>query len=170
MDELYKYGCDLLEQNKLTEAFEAFVSILQQDNQNYLAMNKLGVICARERRPEDARAHFQAALAINPDNAPTIVNLGNLSLEQGEYQEAIAYYEKALSIDSKYHLAYYNLGVAYKKIGNYDEYFKNLKEYKRYYKEYLKSEDKKEAFKLRNKALQISGILVILVALFFILK
>nr|2AVP_A Chain A, synthetic consensus TPR protein [Methanothrix harundinacea 6Ac] len=48
-------------------------------------------------------------------------NLGNAYYKQGDYDEAIEYYQKALELDPRSAEAWYNLGNAYYKQGDYDE-------------------------------------------------
>lgn len=81
------------------------------------AANKRGVAFVELQRPGDARAAFEQALEIVPKFAPALVNLGNLLLEAGQIDEAISYYESAVSSDEEYALAHHNLGVAYKRLG-----------------------------------------------------
>ncbi len=45
------------------------------------------------------------------------MNLGNLLLEEGEIDAAIAHYEGAIASDGEYAVAYLNLGIAYKRAG-----------------------------------------------------
>lgn len=170
MDQLFLEACDLLDQNKLEEAQRLFEDILQQDEKSYFALNKIGVIHARQNSPDKAHQAFEAALAINPDFAPAIVNKGNLLLERGEYQASIDCYKDAITKDPEYYLAYYNIAIAYKKQNNLNEYLKNIKKYKKHYNEYLKSKDKAEAARLGSKKLVISGIVIVLLVLFLILR
>jgi tetratricopeptide (TPR) repeat protein len=55
-------------------------------------------------------AHYQKALAINPDSAEAHYNLGNAFLQQGQMDEAMAQYQKALAIKPDYAEAHNNLG------------------------------------------------------------
>lgn len=170
MNDRYLEACGLLDQNKLKEAHEIFDSILQQDPNCHMSLNKLGVIYARRNDALRAEEYFRKALQLQPDYAAAIVNLGNQAQEQGDFTTAINYYTEAIDKDETYHLAYYNLAVAYKSKGNYDEYFKYLKTYKHYYKQDLGSRERAEAVHLRDKALKFSGIVLVLLVLFFMLS
>jgi tetratricopeptide (TPR) repeat protein len=170
MNSRYEEACELIELYKLDEAFNILKDLLEEDGSNYLVLNKLGAIYARQKNYEEARNSFNSALSINPDYAPAIVNLGNLELEEGKNQEAIDYYNKAIEKDSEYHLAYYNMAVAYKRMGKLEDYFKLYKRYKRKYREYMRNQNMAEATKHRSKALQISTALILFVVLIIILK
>ena len=170
MDDKYSDACLLLEQNKLDEASVMFNSILQEDNRCYKSLNKLGVIYAKQGSFTKATACFNGALDIQPDYAPAIVNLGNQAQEQGDNQTALAYYRDAINKDESYHMAYYNMAVTYKLMGNLDEYFKYLKQYKQHYKQHLNNKDKAEAARLRGQALKFSGIAIAILVLFFVFR
>jgi tetratricopeptide (TPR) repeat protein len=47
--------------------------------------------------------------------------------EMGNYTQAISYYQKAISIDPNYSLAYYNMGVAYSDMENYTQALYNYR-------------------------------------------
>ena len=170
MDNKYIVACELLEQNKLDDAYQTFLAIIQEDDKNYMAFNKLGVTCARQHKLEEAKDNLNSALRINPDYAPTIVNIGNLELEKGNHQCAIDYYKDAIDRDKTYHMAYYNMAVAYKSMGNLDEYFKFYKQYKQHYKQHLNNEEKAHSVILRSKALKFSGIAIAILVLFFVFR
>jgi tetratricopeptide (TPR) repeat protein len=58
------------------------------------------------------------ALMIDERSPRTIVNLGNMLLEDGAIEDAIAHYEAALRIDDRYAPAHHNLGVALRRRGD----------------------------------------------------
>jgi tetratricopeptide (TPR) repeat protein len=79
--------------------------------------NKRGVALVALRRVAEAREAFLAALEARAAFAPPLVNLGNLSLEEGRTAEAIAYYERAIAADPEYAPAYLHFGIACKRSG-----------------------------------------------------
>jgi tetratricopeptide (TPR) repeat protein len=91
-------------------------------------LNKRGVAHVRAGRRADAQADFQAALVLRPRFAPSLVNIGNLQLEEGRVEEAIASYEEAIRGDDRYAPAFANLGVAYRRLGRYNESVRALKQ------------------------------------------
>lgn len=84
-------------------------------------LNKRGVARMGLELAELARADFEAALDVQARYAPALTNLGNLLLQDGRLDEAIAHYERAIASDRDYAVAYLNLGVAYKKLGRVAE-------------------------------------------------
>ena len=68
--------------------------------------------------PARARAEFERALEVDPRHYRAMTNLGNLALEDGETDAAIAAYEGALRINDDFSNAHHNLGVALRRKGN----------------------------------------------------
>lgn len=54
-------------------------------------------------------------------NAEEYFMEGNNAQENGSYELAIEYYQKAIVIDPDHADAYFNMGVAYNDLENYDE-------------------------------------------------
>ena len=71
----------------------------------------LAIIHVNTDDDEDARAAVDAALAIDPDYAPALNQLGMLLRRNGNFLEAEAAYLKAVTANPDYALAHYNLGV-----------------------------------------------------------
>jgi tetratricopeptide (TPR) repeat protein len=57
------------------------------------------------RRDEAAAAELRAALSLNPDYVPALLNLANLQEDLGRRDEALALYERILAIDPRCHVA-----------------------------------------------------------------
>jgi tetratricopeptide (TPR) repeat protein len=91
------------------------------------AANKRGVALVQLERRQEARAAFDDALAIVPEYAPALVNIGSLHFESGETENAIAYYRRAIVADEQYALAHHNLGVAYKRLGRTGDAVRELR-------------------------------------------
>ena len=88
---------------------------------NYTAYNDLGNTLLQKGSVDEAIAHFQKALQINPHSAEAYINLGNVLIGEGKVDEAIAHYRKALQINPDYTEAHYNLGNALFQKGSVDE-------------------------------------------------
>jgi len=71
----------------------------------------LAIVYRNEKRPADARAALDRALAIDPKHAAANNELGILLRETGKFEEAERAYRRALESDPGYALAHYNLGV-----------------------------------------------------------
>ncbi|MDJ0698325.1 MAG: tetratricopeptide repeat protein [Woeseiaceae bacterium] len=71
----------------------------------------LAIIHGENGNDEAARSAVDAALAINPDHAAALNQLGMLLRKNGKFLEAEAAYLKAVTASPDYALAHYNLGV-----------------------------------------------------------
>jgi tetratricopeptide (TPR) repeat protein len=59
-------------------------------------LSSVGVFYLESGRIDEARSHFEEALAIEPNFADAHYNLGNLYLQIGVPQEALTHYQRAL--------------------------------------------------------------------------
>jgi tetratricopeptide (TPR) repeat protein len=84
----------------------------------------LGNALLQKGNVDEAIAHFQKALQINPRYADAHNNFGNALSQKGNMDEAIAHYQQALQIDPNDADAYNNLGNALFRKGNADEAIK----------------------------------------------
>ena len=71
----------------------------------------LAIIHVNNNNDDAAREAVDAALAIDPDYAPALNQLGMLLRKNGKFLEAEAAYMKAVTASPDYALAHYNLGV-----------------------------------------------------------
>ncbi len=88
---------------------------------NWVAENNLGTALLIKQRPEEAIPHFRAAVAFNPTDPNSNLNLGTYEQMHGRLPSAIEYYKKAVSLARNPRTkgrAYNNLGYAYKEIGD----------------------------------------------------
>ena len=76
-----------------------------------------GTVAVLEGDPVAARAHLEAALERDPNHVRALTNRGNLKLEAGDVDGAIADYERAIKLDDGFANAHHNLGVAYRRKG-----------------------------------------------------
>ncbi|MGO9244092.1 MAG: tetratricopeptide repeat protein [Verrucomicrobiia bacterium] len=93
-----------------------------------LAHLNLGNVLLQAGRLQEAIAHYEQALRINPDLADTHNNLGTALGQTGKIEEAIAHYEQALQIDPDLADAHVNLGVALAKVGKPDDAIRHYQE------------------------------------------
>ena len=76
-----------------------------------------------------------------PLDADTYNELGNENYNLNEYEEAIDYYNQAIHVDPKYVYAYYNRGLAYKRLGNTQKALSNFRQAATLYQEQGKTDD-----------------------------
>lgn len=81
----------------------------------------LGAALLDGGKDEEARAAFEAALAIDPRSAPAHFRLGSILLDHGRPREAAAHFEEALRLDPKLASARNSLGVARLREGRPDQ-------------------------------------------------
>jgi Flp pilus assembly protein TadD len=79
----------LLQRGVLEEAEQEFRRVLEQTPEHLLALRFLGEICARRGRTQEARRHYEQALALDPGDPDTQDRLAALSATQ----EAAAFEE-----------------------------------------------------------------------------
>jgi len=80
-----------------------------------------GLKRARENKPEEAVALFQAAVRIFPEYLAAINKLGEQLAVLKKPEEAQAAFEKAIAINPKFALPHINLGVLFVEQKRYDE-------------------------------------------------
>jgi tetratricopeptide (TPR) repeat protein len=91
---------------------------------NYVAHDMLGAFLATEGNPEEAAAHFRAALAINPNDLPAELNLGTYEHGRGNLAAAVERYQIVTLYAAEAGtraMAYGNMGSAYRQMGNLGE-------------------------------------------------
>lgn len=93
--------------------------------------NKRGVRRLYAGRREEARADFEAALALDERHAPALMNLGNLAFDANRLDEAVRFYEAAIEADPEYALVHANLSSAYKKLGRYGDAVRAIRQAQR---------------------------------------
>jgi tetratricopeptide (TPR) repeat protein len=109
------------------EALSALLDGAEAPRERAFLLNKRGVARMGLDRREDAAADFTAAASSAGAYAPALTNLGNLLLESGDFDGAMAKYEAALAADPDYAVAHFNLGVARKRAGNIDSGVRSLR-------------------------------------------
>ncbi|THU62807.1 hypothetical protein C4D60_Mb01t09020 [Musa balbisiana] len=120
-------GICLQMQNHLRQAFACFVEAIRLDPQNACALTHCGVIYKDEGHLLEAAESYQKALKADPSYklaaeclAIVLTDLGTSLKLAGNTDEGIQKYFDALKVDGHYAPAYYNLGVVYSEMMQYD--------------------------------------------------
>jgi tetratricopeptide (TPR) repeat protein len=92
------------------------------------AQNNLGGVLAKTGKIEEAIAHDEQALRLNPDYAEAHYNLGVTLQQAGQVPEAIGHYEQALRIKVDDAEAHNNLGNALDKLARPQEAIKHYEQ------------------------------------------
>lgn len=112
--------------------------------------------------PQKAKEHFLASLQICLDEGILLgeffnnINLGELELSNKEYDSAISYFKKAVTLGETYKLdkldvAYYNLHEALSESGKYQEALKYLRIHNEYQDSLLEAQKHREIMELQTR-------------------
>jgi tetratricopeptide (TPR) repeat protein len=88
-----------------------FQRMIAVTKNNYMAHYNLANLYWREKRNEEATAHYQAALQEEPNYAEAHNNFAGLLLDEKRYPEAIQHYADAIRLNPQY-LYYFNYANA----------------------------------------------------------
>lgn len=80
-------------------------------------LNALGNLMLDQNRIEDAKEAFESGAALNPPDLSSCYNLGRLKQLENDHPGAIVLYKSMIDMQPDIALAWNNLGVAYREIG-----------------------------------------------------
>ncbi len=80
-----------------------------------------GILYFHAEDLERANKEFEKALSLNADNDKALFGLGLINYFQGEFQDAVEFYKKAIKINPKVPEYYNNLAAANAKLGNWEK-------------------------------------------------
>ncbi|KAK7345311.1 hypothetical protein VNO77_15912 [Canavalia gladiata] len=127
VDALIGKGICLQMQNMGRLAFDSFSEAIRLDPQNACALTHCGILYKDEGRLMEAAESYQKALQVDSSYkaaaeclAIVLTDIGTNIKLAGNTQEGIQKYFEALKIDPHYAPAYYNLGVVYSEMMQYD--------------------------------------------------
>jgi tetratricopeptide (TPR) repeat protein len=98
-------------------AVDAYRRVTTLDPTHAAAWNNLGLLHHRTGRYEDARRHYEVALAADPACAEAAYNLGSLHDDQSDLDQAVRWYRRALEVRPDYADAHFNLASALERRG-----------------------------------------------------
>ncbi|XP_047307864.1 probable UDP-N-acetylglucosamine--peptide N-acetylglucosaminyltransferase SPINDLY [Impatiens glandulifera] len=120
-------GICLQMQNMGRLSFESFTQATKLDPQNACALTYCGILFKDEGRLMEAAESYQKALKADPTYklaaeclAVVLTDIGTSLKLAGSTQEGILKYYEAIKIDVHYAPAYYNLGVVYSEMMQFD--------------------------------------------------
>ena len=122
-DGWYYLGRTKYNENRFTEAIEAFQHYLKLVPRSVKGEDNLGLSYQGLGRTEDATAAYRSAIAwqertLMQDPGP-FINLGALLLDENHPQEAIPYLERAITISPQETRAHEQLGKAYERLSQF---------------------------------------------------
>ncbi|KAI5444479.1 hypothetical protein KIW84_012928 [Lathyrus oleraceus] len=120
-------GIYLQMQNSGRLDFDSFSEAIKLDPQNACALTHCGILYTEEGWLMEAAESYQKELRVDPTYKATVeclaivlMDIGTNIKLAGNTQEGIQKYFEALKVDPHYAPAYYNLGVVYSKMMQYD--------------------------------------------------
>ena len=87
----------------------------------------LGIALAEKREFAQAKAYFEKAATLDPDDEGAYISLGNVNAELGNKEKAIDMEETAIRMNSKSYMAYQNLAMIYLNYGDYEGAFNTFR-------------------------------------------
>jgi tetratricopeptide (TPR) repeat protein len=79
-----------------------FAHALEVTQDNWLAHHNYAIALNREQRSAEAMQHLQETVRIYPDYKEAYFNLGNVSYDMGNREQAIGHYQEAIRLDPAY--------------------------------------------------------------------
>jgi predicted Zn-dependent protease len=113
------------------EALKEFEQELQLDPTNANAAYEAGEIHRKSARFDNALKMFLLAVKHYPDFEEPLVGLGRTLVSLGRPAEALPNLQKAVSVNARNEVSWYQLSLAYKSLGNTAEQQKALVEFQR---------------------------------------
>ncbi|MBR8827311.1 MAG: tetratricopeptide repeat protein [Gomphosphaeria aponina SAG 52.96 = DSM 107014] len=122
-DEEYVNAGNLLrKEGKIEEAKEKYLLALEIDKNNFQSLVQLGGIYEQLKEFEEARKYYERGLKLKPEPSNIQAKVGKVLMEQGNVQQAIIGYQKAIALSAEQPVwVDQGLGDALKKNGQVDE-------------------------------------------------
>ncbi len=131
-------GRAYLEQRMFQEATDAYRKWVEFHPDQSGPLIELAQALSESGDPEGAATHFEAAMALEPDDAMTRYNMGVIMINGGNVEDGIRRLEEAIELQPEYPLAYINLGYAYART---EEYVKAIEAFEKYIEQSPNAED-----------------------------
>ncbi|MDD3012709.1 MAG: tetratricopeptide repeat protein [Candidatus Gastranaerophilales bacterium] len=98
---------------QLPEAEIIYRQVIEEEPENYNALNLFGILLFQHKRYEEAIIYVEKAIDIHP--IPYFyINLGNIHSAKGEFDKAIDFYNESLEMDPNNPDPWFGLGMCYK--------------------------------------------------------
>ncbi|GAA5170314.1 glycoside hydrolase family 99-like domain-containing protein [Viridibacterium curvum] len=115
------FAIALFNNGQLTEAYESFVQVLQDNQSNPLALVYLGLIALASELPDDASNFFTHAVDCSQDRANTMAAIGQRCMEAGYLQHAEVFFSAAIETQPALYGAYALLADVLEQQGRLNE-------------------------------------------------
>ena len=124
---------------KPEQAYDELIEALRCNPKNLWALILMGNLLSKEHKDsEHAMDYFDKVLEYYPDNDVAVNNIGGVLLQQEEFEKAIPYFKRSISLDETSANYHYGLAFCYYKLGKLKDAFDAC------HQGLLKSKDKPE--------------------------
>jgi tetratricopeptide (TPR) repeat protein len=117
MSKLWEIAHQGMRENRLLRAEKALLTILNIDEKNAAAYNRLGILYAKQKEFKDAIDCFEIASSIEP-SASSLHNLGLIYFETENYEKAATAFEQALKLEDELAARHIAFAKVNEKLGN----------------------------------------------------
>jgi len=118
---LFNKGLELVQQGHITKAQNLFLHVLSINPNHFDSLHLLGLIAAKDNKPELALEWLAKAINANPKDATAHYNYGVALSELKCLVDAAASYRRAINLRPEYFDAVYNLGNVLKECRRFEE-------------------------------------------------
>ena len=117
LSKLWEVAHQGMRENRLLRAEKALLTIVNIDEKNAAAYNRLGILYAKQKEFKDAIDCFEIASSIEP-SASSLHNLGLIYYETEHYEKAATAFEQALKLEDELAARHIAFAKVNEKIGN----------------------------------------------------
>lgn len=116
-EQYWQTAHDSIKEKKYLKAEKALLTILQNDEKNAVAYNRLGILYARQGQSKEAIECFEIAQSLesNPSN---LHNVGLIYYNIGEYGKSAIAFEQAIELENDLAVRYIAYAKVQEKLGN----------------------------------------------------
>jgi Flp pilus assembly protein TadD len=118
--ELRQQGLSLRDQERYPEAIAVLQKSVQLEPKNLSGRVLLGWTQHKAGQAEAAAQTLSETFSLNPFDVPTLNALGIVYLVDGKLDQAVAAHAWAAILKPNNEIAYYNLSLAFERLGQYD--------------------------------------------------
>jgi len=109
----------LFNTGQIAEMENAARALIERHPQSGFAWKAFGTALSRQRK--NALHALQRAATLLPHDAEVFGNLGTALKDEGQFEEALAYYRRALEMHPNFAMAHFGLGCALESLCRFDE-------------------------------------------------
>jgi predicted O-linked N-acetylglucosamine transferase (SPINDLY family) len=116
-----QHALDLHRRGQLDQAEKLYVQILEQEPDNFAALQFLGVLRGQQGRHAEALRLIAAAVRVQPQDFGALANYGQMLMAAGRIEEALGAFDRAIAIRPDFFEALYNKATALIQLNRFAE-------------------------------------------------